>query len=125
MLFRSIISLHCPLNNETEKLINKDRISKMKSSVVLVNEARGAVVDEAEIANAILSKKIAAYGCDVYSQEPFDKLHPYNKIKKLSNVILTPHAAWAAYEARMRCLDTISENIEAFLDGKLKNRVDN
>ena len=119
-----IITLHCPLNEGTRGLISKEKISLMKSSVIIVNEARGAVVVESDIRDAVLEGKIAGYGCDVYSSEPFSKDHPYNDIMKLDNVILTPHAAWGAYEARERCLNIIIENINAFVAGEFSNRVD-
>lgn len=119
-----IITLHCPLNDGTRNLINSERISLMKDNVILVNEARGAVVNEADVAKAVLDKKIGAFGCDVYSTEPFLKSHPYYKIKDLDNVILTPHAAWGAYEARERCMQVICENIRSFVNGELLNRVD-
>jgi glycerate dehydrogenase len=119
-----IITLHCPLNDGTKNLINKDRIDLMKREVVIVNEARGAVVNEEDIRDAILSGRIAGYGSDVYSQEPFPTSHPFDSIKNKSNVLLTPHAAWGAYEARVRCLDIICQNIEAFIEGKMSNRVD-
>lgn len=119
-----IITVHCPLNDSTRNLINEERISKMKSSVILVNEARGAVLDETAVANAIKCGKIGAFGCDVYSTEPFDKKHPYAEIADLDNVCLTPHSAWGAYEARVRCLDVICSNIKAYIDGKTLNRVD-
>ena len=119
-----IITLHCPLNDATRELINEERIGLMKPGVILVNEARGAVVSETAVAQAVESGKIAAFGCDVYSTEPFPSDHPSNNIKSLPNVILTPHAAWGAYEARARCMGIIAENIGAFVDGKIKNRVD-
>lgn len=119
-----IITLHCPLNDGTRAIINKERISMMKNSVIIVNEARGAVVNEEDIRDAIISGRIAAYGSDVYSVEPFDEKHPFNIIKSKSNVLLTPHAAWGAYEARVRCLDIICNNISAFIDNKILNRVD-
>ena len=119
-----VITVHCPLNDESRNMINKDRISLMKSGVILVNEARGAVLDEAAVAEAVANGKIGAFGCDVYSAEPFPKEHPYSKIMKLPNVILTPHCAWGAYEARERCMSVILENIQSFIDGKNKNRVD-
>ena len=119
-----IITLHCPLNEGTRGLISKEKISLMKSSVIIVNEARGAVVVESDIRDAVLEGKIAGYGCDVYSSEPFSKDHPYNDIMKLDNVILTPHAAWGAYEARERCLNIIIENINAFVAEEFLNRVD-
>ena len=119
-----IITVHCPLNDGTKNLINEERLAKMKSSAVLVNEARGAVLDEAAVAKAVIEGKIGAFGCDVYSAEPFDKKHPYTEIMGLDNVCLTPHAAWGAYEARVRCLDVICSNIESYLEGKTLNRVD-
>ena len=96
----------------------------MKKDAILVNEARGAVVDESAVAQAILDEKIGGFGCDVYTVEPFGKDHPYTKIMGLPNVILTPHAAWGAYEARVRCVTTIANNIEAFLKNNTLNRVD-
>ena len=119
-----IITLHCPLNEGTRHIINSDRIGLMKNSVIIVNEARGAVVNEEDIAEAVISGRIAAFGSDVYSVEPFDETHPFNAIKSKSNVLLTPHAAWGAYEARVRCLDIICDNILAFVNGKTLNRVD-
>ncbi len=119
-----IITIHCPLNDESRNLINKERIALMKPGVILVNEARGAVLDEEAVAEAVELGKIGAFGCDVYSQEPFSENHPYDRIKNLPNVILTPHSAWGAYEARKRCINMIAENIEAFNRGKILNRVD-
>lgn len=119
-----IITIHCPLNDDTREIINKNRLALMKKSAVLVNEARGAVLNESDVANAILGGQIAAFGCDVYSSEPFDAVHPYNKIKNLDNVILTPHCAWGAYEARERCIKIIAQNIESFINGETLNRVD-
>lgn len=119
-----IITIHCPLTEQTRKLINKDRIARMKKGAILVNEARGAVLDEEAVTQAVLKGEIGAFGCDVYSSEPFGIDHPYNKILHLNNVVLTPHAAWAAYEARMRCLNIISDNIASFIRGDRLNRVD-
>ena len=119
-----IISIHCPLNESTRGLISRERIELMKPSVVIVNEARGAVVDESAVAEAVLDGRIAGFGCDVYSTEPFEKNHPYAKIASLDNVCLTPHAAWGAYEARVRCLDVICNNIKSFFNGETLNRVD-
>ena len=118
-----IISLHCPLTEATKALINEKRLDLMKKDAILVNEARGAVVDEVAVAKAILNKKIGGFGCDVYSVEPFSAEHPYNDIKDLPNVILTPHAAWGAYESRVRCVETIIKNIRCFYNGEKNNRV--
>ncbi len=120
-----IITVHCPLNEETKSLINTERIHMMKDGVIIVNMARGAVLDEAAVADALLNGKIGAFGCDVYSSEPFDKAHPYNSILDRRNVILTPHCAWGSYEARERCINIIADNIIAFFDGKIQNRVEN
>lgn len=119
-----IISVHCPLNDDSRLLINEERLAMMKHDVVLVNEARGAVLDEAAVAKAVEDGKIGAFGCDVYSVEPFTSEHPYSRIKDRENVLLTPHCAWGAYEARERCINVIAENIKAFFGGKTLNRVD-
>ncbi len=118
-----VITIHVPLSDTTRNLIDADMLSKMKQSVILVNEARGAVVDEAAVAKAALAGDIF-YGCDVYATEPFGVSHPYNAIKQLENVCLTPHMAWGAYEARSRCINEVVENIRAFIAGKRRNRVD-
>ncbi len=119
-----IITVHCPLNDGTRHLINKERLALMKPTAVLYNAARGAVLNEADVAEAVLSGKIGAFGSDVYSVEPMPEDHPFFKIKDLGNVLLTPHAAWAAVEARERCLSIICENITSFLEGGRQNRVD-
>ena len=119
-----IITLHCPLNDGTRGIINEERLRLMKKDVVLVNEARGAVIDEEAVANALLEGRIGAFGSDVYSKEPFDKAHPFTKIMMLDNCYLTPHAAWGSYESRVRCISIILENIKAYFNGEIKNRVD-
>ena len=96
----------------------------MKPEVIIVNEARGAVIDEEAITEAVLSGKIAGFGSDVYSVEPISKKHPFTKIMELDNVCLTPHSAWGAKEARERCLNVVINNIKSFIGGKIKNRVD-
>lgn len=119
-----IITLHCPLNKDSKNLIDENRIALMKKGVILVNEARGAVISERDVADAVISGKIGGFGCDVYSVEPFAKDHPYTQLLGMKNVILTPHSAWGSYEARVRCVNIISENINAFIRGEIKNRVD-
>lgn len=119
-----IITLHCPLNDGTREIINAKRIALMKDGVILVNEARGAVLNERDVTFAVLSGKIGGFGCDVYSIEPFGKDHPYNALLDKSNVILTPHSAWGAFESRKRCIGIIADNIKSFYDGKTLNRVD-
>lgn len=119
-----IITIHCPLNESTKHLINRQRISLMKKDVIIVNEARGLVVDECAIRDAIINKKIGAFGSDVYSEEPFSRTHPFYEIRDFDNVLLTPHFAWGAYEARERCINIVKSNIEACFSGKIQNRVD-
>jgi glycerate dehydrogenase len=96
----------------------------MKKNAILVNVARGAVVDEAAVAEAIRNGRLGGFGCDVYSTEPYPVGHPYESLAGCSNVILTPHMAWGAYEARERCLAEICENIKVFFEGGVRNRVD-
>lgn len=119
-----IITIHTPLNDETRGLIGKDEIARMKDGVILVNMARGAVTDEAAVAEAVENGKIGALGCDVYSMEPFTETHPYYAIRERDNVLLTPHMSWGAYEARDRCLREMILNMQAFFAGEGRNRVD-
>lgn len=119
-----IITLHCPLNENTRSLINRKRLGFMKKSAVLVNVARGAVCDEAAVADAIVQGEIGAFGCDVYAQEPFPADHPYTRIKDRNNVCLTPHIAWASFEARTKVVREMAANIAAFQKGEKRNRVD-
>lgn len=118
-----IISVHLPLSDETRGLIGKNEIEKMKKSVILVNTARGAVTDECAIAEGIKSGKIGAFGTDVYDGEPILENSPIRELFGFQNVLLTPHLAWGAYEARVRCMNEIAENIKAFFDGKERNRI--
>lgn len=118
-----IISVHLPLTDETRGIISRDMISKMKDGSVFVNVARGAVADEHALCDAVLSGKIGGLGIDVYTKEPFGSEHCYNRIMQMNNVILTPHIAWGAYEARVRCLNEIRLNIESFKSGGMRNRV--
>lgn len=118
-----IITLHLPLSEETRGIIGKDRLAMMKKSVVLVNESRGAVTDETAVAKALKSGDIAAFGTDVYSLEPIAEDNPLAGLYDRENVIFTPHLAWGAYEARVRCLNEVILNIEDFLNGGKRNRI--
>lgn len=125
LLCRSdIVSLHTPLNNGTRGLIGARELDKMKSDAILINVARGAVTDEGAVADAVLDGKIGGFATDVYSVEPFPADHPMTRLLHCDNVMLTPHMAWGALEARVRCLDEIVMNIEAYLKGEKRNRVD-
>ena len=108
-----IISLHCPLTDNTEGLFDDNAFKKMKSSAILINTARGGLIDDHALIKAIEDKVIAGAAIDVLNQEPPDSDHPLMQ-KQYSNLIITPHIAWAAREARQRALDRIAENIKAF-----------
>ena len=119
-----ILSLHVPLNEGTRNLLDEEHIAMLKKNAVVINVARGAVTDEAALASAILQGNIGGLGVDVYSKEPFAVEHPFNKIKHLPNVLLTPHMAWGGYETRVRLLAEIKENIISFFAGQSRCRVD-
>ena len=119
-----IITIHTPLSPSTKGIIDEKMISLMKKDVIVVNEARGAVTDEAALADAIKEGRLGGFGCDVYSVEPFGEDHPFYQIKELDNVLLTPHMAWGAYEARERCLAEIVLNIKSFFNGEIRCRLD-
>lgn len=119
-----IVSLHCPLTPETNNLINDQSLALMKPTAFLVNTARGALVDEAALTDALRNKKIAAAALDVISQEPPPPDHPIiQAAAQLENLLVTPHTAWSAREARQRLLEAVKENIEAYLRGEPKNLV--
>ena len=119
-----IISLHCPLTDNTEGLFDETAFKKMKSSAILINTARGGLINDHALIKAIEDKAIAGAAIDVLDQEPPDSDHPLMQ-KQYSNLIITPHIAWAAREARQRALDRIAENIEAFQNNRPINVVNN
>lgn len=114
------ISLHCPLTPETNGLVNDEFLGKMKKGASLINTARGAVIDESAVANALNSGKLLYYGADVLTSEPPQKNNP---LFACENCFLTPHIAWAAYETRERLLTILNSNIKAFLEGSPQNVV--
>ncbi len=118
-----IISVHTPLCDETHHLINEERLSMMKDGAILINVARGAVLDEEAVAKAVKEKKLGGLGVDVYSAEPMHKDSPYQEILNCENVIFTPHMAWGSIDARQRCIDEIAKNIQSYLDGGLRSRL--
>jgi len=119
-----VISLHCPLTPETRNLINRQTLALMKPTAFVVNTARGALVDEAALIDALRRKRIAGAALDVITQEPPPADHPIIRAaKELDNLIVTPHTAWSAREARERLLREVEENIAAFLNGHERNRV--
>ena len=114
------VSLHCPQTAETTHLINAETIAKMKDAAMLVNTARGGLVDEHALVDALNSGKLRYAAVDVVSQEPMQEDNPLLSTRKC---IITPHIAWAPVESRQRLLDTVVENVRAFLDGKPQNVV--
>ena len=115
-----VISLHCNLTPENTRMINKDSIAKMKDGVILINNARGQLIDEQDAADALNSGKLAAAGLDVVYTEPIREDNPLLKAK---NCIITPHISWAPKESRQRIMDVTAENIRAFLAGRPQNVV--
>ena len=109
-----VISLHCPLFPETEGIINKDTIAKMKDGVILLNNSRGPLLVEQDVADALNSGKIYAAGLDVVSTEPIRNDNPLLTAK---NCIITPHISWAPKESRQRIMDCTVSNVAAFLSG--------
>ena len=110
-----VISLHCNLTPENTEMINRNNIAKMKDGVILLNNARGQLVNEADLADALASRKVAAAGLDVVSTEPIKADNP---LLSVPNCIITPHISWAPKESRSRIMDSTVENIRAFLTGK-------
>jgi glycerate dehydrogenase len=121
-LFRrsDVVSLHCPLTEETKGLINAERLSWMKPNAVVLNTGRGPLINEAELAEALRNGTIAGAGLDVLSVEP---PKPDNPLLLAPNCIITPHVAWATFEARKRLLQMVADNLESFIAGKPKNVV--
>lgn len=115
-----VISLHCPLFPETEKIINKETIAKMKDGVILINNSRGQLIDEQALADALNSGKVRAAGLDVVSSEPISETNPLLTAK---NCLITPHISWTPAESRQRILDCTVENIRSFLSGTPQNVV--
>jgi glycerate dehydrogenase len=115
-----VVSLHCPLTPETERLVNEERLGLMKTSAFLINTSRGPLVDEPALAEALSSGRIAGAGLDVLAIEPPVSDNP---LLGLKNCYVTPHIAWATKAARARLLATVVENVKAFLDGRPQNVV--
>ena len=115
-----VISLHCNLTPENTGMINKDSIAKMKDGVILINNARGQLIHEQDVADALNSGKMGAAGLDVVYTEP---IRADNPLLKAKNCIITPHISWAPKESRQRIMDCTEENIRCFLAGKPQNVV--
>ena len=115
-----IVSLHCPLTEDTHHLVNKQVIATMKTSAILINTGRGPLVNDEDLADALNHGIIAAYGADVLTTEPAPADNP---LLKAQNCYLTPHIAWATREARERLIDQCAANVKAFIDGEPINQV--
>ena len=118
-----VLSLHCPLSDRTRHIINKDALCKMKKSAILVNVARGAVVDTKALAEALQNGEIRGAGLDVFEKEPMVPDDSLLAVKDTGLLQMTPHMAWASTEARQRCVDETCLNVEAFLNGEERNLV--
>ena len=117
-----VISLHCPLNEQTENLFGAEEFRKMKNTAILINTARGGLVDSAALANALRNGDIAAAAVDVLPQEPPVEGEPLIDYEG-DNLIITPHVAWATNEARQNAIDELAANAAAFMAGEKRNRV--
>ncbi len=117
-----IISLHCPLNEQTKNLIAAKEFMYMKKTAVLINTSRGGIVNESDLINALNTQQIAGAAFDVLSEEPAKDANPLINYKG-ENLLLTPHIAWASQESVSRLFIEIRRNIEAFLKGEKRNRV--
>ena len=114
------ITLHCPLNDQTKHMINKDAIAKMKPNAVIVNTGRGPLINEADLCEALAAKRIAGAGLDVQEVEPPAENSP---LYTLDNVIITPHMGWKGLETRQRLVGIIRDNVQAFFKGEPINVV--
>ena len=115
-----VLSLHCPLTEQTKHLVNAQALAKMKPGAILINTGRGPLVDEQAVADALTSGQLGAYGADVLSVEPAEAGNP---LLSCPNAYLTPHIAWATFEARQRLMEIATNNVRAFLEGKPANVV--
>lgn len=118
-----VLSLHCPLTPSTRGLIGRRELAAMKPDAILINTARGALVDAAALADALREGRLGGAGIDVLEQEPPAGGSPLLD-STLPHLIITPHVAWAARESRQRCLDELAANVAAFRRGERRNRVD-
>ncbi len=115
-----VIALHCPLFPETENIINKDTIAKMKDGVIIINNSRGALIVEEDLADALKSGKVYAAGLDAVRKEPISMDNP---LLSAPNCYITPHMSWAALECRRRLIDYSLDNLKAYLEGRPTNIV--
>ena len=115
-----VVSLHCPLTKENDSLINKKTLAMMKPHAILINNARGKLINEYDLAQALQDGTIYAAALDVVREEP---IHSDNPLLECDNCLITPHISWASKEARSRIMDTAVENLAEFLRGNRQNRI--
>ncbi|WP_305416845.1 D-2-hydroxyacid dehydrogenase [Photobacterium leiognathi] len=118
-----ILSLHCPLTPETQNLITRVELQKMKSNAILINTGRGGLVNEQDLVDALLHRDIAGAGCDVFTTEPPADDNPLLQHAHLPNLLLTPHVAWGSDSSITTLVEQLIENIECFCNGKPQNLV--
>lgn len=109
-----IVTLHCPLNEKTHEMINYKTLEMMKDGAILINTGRGPLINEPDVADALNNRKLAGYGTDVLCTEPADQFNP---LLKCVNAFVTPHIAWATFEARTRLMNIAVANVKAFIEG--------
>lgn len=117
------LSLHCPLSDLSRNFIAKEEFKKMKKTAILINVARGPVVNNTDLYEALVKGEIQAAGLDVIEKEPLELSNPLSKLKDSNQLLITPHLAWASVEARTRCVEEVYENIVAFQRGESRNVV--
>lgn len=115
-----VLSLHCPLTPDTQHLVNRQTLQKMKPSAILINTGRGPLISDQDVADALNNNRLKAFCADVLTEEPPKADNP---LLRCENAYITPHIAWASSEARVRLLDVAINNVRAFLDGKPQNVV--
>lgn len=117
------LSLHCPLSELSHNFIDRQALKRMKKSAILINVARGPVVNNADLYEALEAGDIQAAGLDVLEKEPMELSNPLGRIQDSNRLLITPHLAWASVEARTRCVEGVYQNIQAFLRGENRNVV--
>lgn len=115
-----ILTLHCPLTSKTKEMINKDTLKMMKRGAILINTGRGGLINDTDVAQALIEGQLGGYGADVMTQEPPKSDNP---LLSVPNAYLTPHIAWATFEARKRLINIASDNIKTFIQGTPQNVV--
>ena len=113
-----ILTLHCPMNDDTKEMISAANIARMKEGMIIINVSRGGLVNETDLAEALRTGRVAAAAVDVVSREP---MAPDNPLLTAPNMVITPHIAWASLEARQRLIHTVADNVKAYLAGERRN----